>query len=150
MWRATITFTIIRWHQLCSALYYINKDQAMCVCARSESTPSPKPTPGAYEIRGKATIQAWTCHTRGNLSSAFLRLLCLLHQYVIKFGCRRILVSRVPSCQREQYLGTNGVIVWRLIMGWIPGYGSLQMDHPFVSPPNFVSVTPSMVDSSQF
>ena len=38
----------------------------------------------------------------------------------------------------------NGVIVWRLIMGWIPGYGSLYMVHPFVSAPNFVSVTPSM------
>jgi hypothetical protein len=25
----------------------------------------------------------------------------------------------------------NGVIVWRLIMGWIPGYGSLLMVHPF-------------------
>jgi hypothetical protein len=28
-------------------------------------------------------------------------------------------------------------------MGWIPGYGSLYMDHPFISAPNFVSVTPS-------
>jgi hypothetical protein len=31
-----------------------------------------------------------------------------------------------------------------LIMGWIPGYGSLYMVHPFISAPNFVSVTPSM------
>jgi hypothetical protein len=31
----------------------------------------------------------------------------------------------------------NGVNVWKLIMGWIPGYGSLQMVHPFVSAPNF-------------
>jgi hypothetical protein len=31
-------------------------------------------------------------------------------------------------------------------MGWIPGYGSLLMVHPFVSAPNFVSVTPSMGD----
>ena len=38
----------------------------------------------------------------------------------------------------------NGVSVWRLIMGWIPGYDSLLMVHPFVSAPNFVSVTPSM------
>jgi hypothetical protein len=30
------------------------------------------------------------------------------------------------------------------IMGWIPGYGSLYMVHPFISAPNFVSVTPSM------
>jgi hypothetical protein len=29
-------------------------------------------------------------------------------------------------------------------MGWIPGYGSLYMVHPFVTAPNFVSVTPSM------
>jgi hypothetical protein len=28
-------------------------------------------------------------------------------------------------------------------MGWIPGYGSLYMDHPFISAPNFVSVPPS-------
>jgi hypothetical protein len=28
--------------------------------------------------------------------------------------------------------------------GWIPGCGSLWMVHPFVSAPNFVSVTPSM------
>ena len=38
----------------------------------------------------------------------------------------------------------NGVSIWMLIMGWIPGYGSLYMDHPFISAPNFVSVTPSM------
>jgi hypothetical protein len=30
-----------------------------------------------------------------------------------------------------------------LIMGWIPGYGSLYMVHPFISAPNFVAVTPS-------
>jgi hypothetical protein len=30
------------------------------------------------------------------------------------------------------------------IMGWIPGYGSLYMVHPFISAPNFVSITPSM------
>jgi len=29
-------------------------------------------------------------------------------------------------------------------MGWIPGWGSLWMVHPFVLTPNFVSVTPSM------
>jgi hypothetical protein len=34
-----------------------------------------------------------------------------------------------------------------LIMGWIPGYGSLYMVHPFISAPNFVSVTPSMINS---
>jgi hypothetical protein len=31
-----------------------------------------------------------------------------------------------------------------LNMGWIPGYGSLYMVHPFISAPNFISVTPSM------
>jgi hypothetical protein len=29
-------------------------------------------------------------------------------------------------------------------MGWIPRWGSLWMVHPFVSAPNFVSVTLSM------
>jgi hypothetical protein len=28
-------------------------------------------------------------------------------------------------------------------MGWIPGWGSLWMVHPFISAPKFVSVTPS-------
>ena len=40
--------------------------------------------------------------------------------------------------------GGNGVSVWMLIMGWIPGYGSLYMVHPFISAPNFVSVIPYM------
>ena len=35
------------------------------------------------------------------------------------------------------------VSVWKLIMGWIPGYGSLYMVHLFISAPNFVSVPPS-------
>jgi hypothetical protein len=38
----------------------------------------------------------------------------------------------------------NGVSVWMLIMGWIPGNGSLYMVRPFISAPNFVFVTPSM------
>jgi hypothetical protein len=38
----------------------------------------------------------------------------------------------------------NSVCIWWLIMVWIPGWGSLWMIHPFVSAPNFVSVTPSM------
>ena len=38
----------------------------------------------------------------------------------------------------------NSVWVWWLIMGWIPGWGSLWIVHPFILAPNFVSVTPSM------
>jgi hypothetical protein len=38
----------------------------------------------------------------------------------------------------------NSVCVWWLIMGWIPGCGSLWMVRPFVSAPKFVSITPSM------
>jgi hypothetical protein len=38
----------------------------------------------------------------------------------------------------------NSVCIWWLIMGWIPGWGSLWMVHPFVLASNFVSVTPSM------
>ena len=36
----------------------------------------------------------------------------------------------------------NSVWVWWLIMGWIPGWDSLWIVHPFVLAPNFVSVTP--------
>jgi hypothetical protein len=38
----------------------------------------------------------------------------------------------------------NIVCVWWLIMGWTPGWGSLWIVHPFISAPNFVSVTPSL------
>jgi hypothetical protein len=38
----------------------------------------------------------------------------------------------------------NSVWVWWLIMGWVPGWGRLWMVHPFISAPNFVSVTPFM------
>ena len=48
------------------------------------------------------------------------------------------------SFQRNLASVCNGVSIWKLIMGWIPGYGSLYMVHPLVSAPNFVSVTPYM------
>jgi hypothetical protein len=38
----------------------------------------------------------------------------------------------------------NSVCVWWLIMGWISGWDSLWMVHPFVLAQKFVSVTPSM------
>jgi hypothetical protein len=38
----------------------------------------------------------------------------------------------------------NSVCIWRLIMGWIPWWGSLWIVHPLLLAPNFVSVTPSM------
>jgi hypothetical protein len=38
----------------------------------------------------------------------------------------------------------NSVCVWWLILGWTTRWGSLQMVHPFVLTPNFVSATPSM------
>jgi hypothetical protein len=38
----------------------------------------------------------------------------------------------------------SSVSVWWLILGWIPGWGSLWIVHPFVLAPNFVSVTPFM------
>jgi hypothetical protein len=38
----------------------------------------------------------------------------------------------------------KSVWVWWLIMGWIPGWGSLWIAPPFILAPNFVSVTPFM------
>ena len=66
-------------------------------------------------------------------------LLCLLGPVVVS---QETAIS--GSFQQNLASVCNGVSVWRLIMGWIPGYGSLYMVHPFVSVPNFVSVTPSM------
>ena len=48
------------------------------------------------------------------------------------------------SCQQNLSGICNSVWVWWLIMGWIPGWGSLWIVHPFVLAPNFVSVTPFM------
>jgi hypothetical protein len=47
-------------------------------------------------------------------------LLCLL-------GPRLVSQETAMSGSLQQTLASvfNGVIVWRLIMGWIPGYGSL-------------------------
>ena len=55
---------------------------------------------------------------------------------------QEIAISR--SCQQNLAGLCNSVCVWWLYMGWIPRWGSLWMVHPFVSAPNFVSVTPSM------
>jgi hypothetical protein len=48
------------------------------------------------------------------------------------------------SCQQNLSGICNSVWVWWLYMGWIPGWGSLWMVLPFVSAPNFISVSPSM------
>jgi hypothetical protein len=72
-------------------------------------------------------------------------LMCLLGPGL---GSQETAIS--GSFQQNLASVCNGVIIWRLIMGWIPGYGSLYMVHPFVSSPNFVSVTPSMGDCFQF
>ena len=66
-------------------------------------------------------------------------LLCLLGPSLVS---QETAIS--GSFQQTLASACNGVMVWRLIMGWIPGCGSLLMVHPFVSAPNFVSVTPSM------
>ena len=66
-------------------------------------------------------------------------LLCLLGPGIVS---QETAIS--GSFQQNLASVCNGVSVWMLIMGWIPGYGSLYMVHPFISAPNFVSVTPSM------
>ena len=66
-------------------------------------------------------------------------LLCLLGPGIVS---QETAIS--GSFQQNLASVCNGVSIWKLIMGWIPGYGSLYMVHPFISAPNFVSVTPSM------
>jgi hypothetical protein len=66
-------------------------------------------------------------------------LLCLLCPCIVS---QETAIS--GSFQQNLASVCNGVSVWKLILGWIPGYGSLYMVHHFVSVPNSVSVTPSM------
>jgi hypothetical protein len=60
-------------------------------------------------------------------------LLCLLGPCIVS---KETAIS--GSFQQNLASVCKGVSLWRLIMGWIPGYGSLEMVH------SFVSVTPSM------
>ena len=66
-------------------------------------------------------------------------LLCLLGPSIVS---QETAIS--GSFQQNLASVCNGVTVWKLIMEWIPGYGSIKMVHPFFTAPNFVSVTPSM------
>jgi hypothetical protein len=55
-------------------------------------------------------------------------LLCLL-------GPGIVLQETAISGSFQQNLASvcNGVSVWKLIMGWIPGYGNHKMVHPLVT-----------------
>jgi hypothetical protein len=66
-------------------------------------------------------------------------LLCLLGSSIVS---QETAIS--GSFQQNLDNVSNGVSVWKLIMGWILRYGSLYTVHPFISAPNFVSVTPSI------
>jgi hypothetical protein len=74
------------------------------------------------------------------------------HQLMCLLGPGLVSQETAISGSFQQNLASvcNGVIVWRPIMGWISGYGSLYMVHPFVSAPYFISVTTSMGDCFQF
>ena len=51
LWRAAITFTILRWRWLRSALCHLNKEQAICACAKSKNPPKvTSPFPGHRSI----------------------------------------------------------------------------------------------------
>jgi hypothetical protein len=53
--------------------------------------------------------------------------------------------TAIPGSLHQNLVGIcNSVWVWWLIMGWIPGCGSLWIVHPFVVAPNFVSASPFM------
>ena len=66
-------------------------------------------------------------------------LLCLLGPGIVS---QETAIS--GSFQQNLASVCNGVSVWKLIMGWISGYGNHYMVHPFVTLSNFVFVTPSM------
>jgi hypothetical protein len=66
-------------------------------------------------------------------------LLCLLGPCIVSQE------TAISGFFQQNHAGIcNSVWVWWLIMGWIPGWGSLWMVHPFVLAPNLVCVTPSI------
>ena len=67
------------------------------------------------------------------------RLLCLLGNGIVSQA-----TAISGSFQQNLASECNGASVWKLIMGWIPGYGNHKVVHPFITAPKFVSVTPSM------
>jgi hypothetical protein len=50
--------------------------------------------------------------------------------------------TAVPGSLHRKLAGICNSVL--LIMGWIPGWGSLWIVHPFILAPNFVSVSPFM------
>ena len=54
--------------------------------------------------------------------------------------------TAIPGSLHQNLAGIcNSVRGWWLIMGWIPGSGSLWIVHPFILAPNVVSVAPFLV-----
>ena len=66
----------------------------------------------------------------------------LLYLPSIGIASQEKAISR--SCQQNLSGICNSVCVWWLIMGWTLGWGIHWVDDPFITAPNFVSVTPSM------
>ena len=66
-------------------------------------------------------------------------LLCLLGPGIVSQE-----TALSGSFQQKLASVCNSVSIWKLIMGWIPGYVSLLLDETFVSAPNLVPATPSM------
>jgi hypothetical protein len=53
--------------------------------------------------------------------------------------------TAIPESRQQNLAGIcNGVRIWWLFMGLIPGWGSLCVVRPSVSDPKFISVTPYM------
>ena len=86
-----------------------------------------------------------------------LSLATLLGSYVLSnkwlWASTSVFARHWHSLTRDSYIRVfqqnlagicNSVCIWWLIMGWIPGWGSLWVVHPFVLASNFVSVAPSM------
>ena len=64
--------------------------------------------------------------------------------YLLGTGIASYETAVTGSLQQNLFGICNSVWVWWLIMGWIPGWGSLWIVHPFILAPNFAYVTPFM------
>jgi hypothetical protein len=95
---------------------------------------------------GSVLIPAWTKFIE-KIAATRINGPCIKKILIHTFShlCALGVKKKNSHFERQLLAGIcNSVWVWWLIMGWIPGWGSLWMVHPSVSAPNFVSVTPSM------
>ena len=113
MWRAPITFAITRWRRLPQCLMP-PKQRTSCVRMCKSNARQVISPPWGVSMRLWVSDQSGVDTPRqGVYKQRLSEALCLPHQYAIKIGCRRILVSRALSCRWGNSTGQKLWWSWR-------------------------------------